>query len=396
MKTLNSFDAMMGAKTVGGTRTKVGYFTSIEGERYLMNNFPSIDTAEVLKKREERRRLEREQKTPEMSMKEEYPEEIKSDDDKTPMMNLEGEGTRKHMGLSKSPDKKKITSTFALADKMAEDIREKEIYDAELYSFKKTKDFNLYGEAREDYQKQKRIVTNRPKMVKELNTKTILIEANTDRRIRISSMANRISSKAPSVTEQRRQGMHQILGKAAGSKQSAHEMIAAQNQATIGAFEDSNNRGLFLTPAQARFGPLRHGNVFTQILHLKNEGIDLCRFTLRQAEDKRVRVQYDTGAVPMGISRKLSVSIYTTGGEPGRLETEFTISTKCEKLIVPVFAQIMGAEEFDNLNEEALRKNKRGILKDTLRVMSGPDIKREEDMHNMDSLERDYDNRLRG
>lgn len=128
-------------------------------------------------------------------------------------------------------------------------------------------------------------------MIKELNTRSILIESNTERRIRISSMANRIGTKAPTVADQRRQGMHQILGKAAGSKQSAHEMIAAQNQATIGAFEDTNNRGLFLSPGQARFGPVRQGNSFSLILSLKNENIDLTRFSLRQAEDKRVKVK---------------------------------------------------------------------------------------------------------
>lgn len=128
-------------------------------------------------------------------------------------------------------------------------------------------------------------------MIKELNTKAILIESNTDRRIRISSMANRIGSKASSVSEQRKQGMHQILGRAAGSKLTAHETIAAQNQATIAAFENANNRGMIITPGEARFGSVLQGSLLSLPLYLKNENIDLCRFTLRQPEDKRVRVK---------------------------------------------------------------------------------------------------------
>lgn len=231
-------------------------------------------------------------------------------------------------------------------------------------------------------------------MVKELNTRAILIESNTDRRIRIASMANRIGSKAPTVSDQRRQGMHQILGKASGSKQSAHEMIAAQNQATIAAFEDTNNRGLFLTPAQARFGPVRCGNAFCLVLNLKNEGVDLVRFSLRQPEDKRIRVQFETGAVPMGISRKLRICLNAT--EPGKLETEIIITTKAEKLTVPIFAQILDADDFDALNEESLKKNKRSVLKQTLNVIGGPEIPRDEELPNLDSIDKDFDNRLKG
>merc|ERR1711974_471760 len=116
--------------------------------------------------------------------------------------------------------------------------------------------------------------------------------------------------------------------------------------------------GLFLTPSQARFGPVRMGNAFSLVLNLKNESIDLVRFSLRQPEDKRVRIHFETGAVPMGISRKLTFVLNAT--EPGKVETEVTIITKMQKLTIPVFAHIMDAQEFDLLNEEAIRKNKRG------------------------------------
>lgn len=76
----------------------------------------------------------------------------------------------------------------------------------------------------------------------------------------------------------------------------------------------------------------------------------------------------------MGINRKLEVCL--NAKESGKVETEIYIISKTEKLTVPVFAQILDADEFDALNEEAIKKNKRGILKQTLVISSGPDIRR--------------------
>ena len=79
------------------------------------------------------------------------------------------------------------------------------------YHDKKTYKFDVYGQDR----KQTQVVPSllRPTPAKELNTRFIAIEAGTDRRIRISSMANRMHVKAPSIDEMRNTGEHTMLKK---------------------------------------------------------------------------------------------------------------------------------------------------------------------------------------
>ena len=87
----------------------------------------------------------------------------------------------------------------------------------EEYHVKKTKEFDVEGKPR--LEKPKVGVLQRTLPDSELNEKYISLDAITDRRVKISSMAPRSYMKAPTVQTMRNQGQHQMISNALTKKQ---------------------------------------------------------------------------------------------------------------------------------------------------------------------------------
>jgi hypothetical protein len=80
---------------------------------------------------------------------------------------------------------------------------------AEEYHVLKTKEFNVTGKLRPLKIKVKSLAKS--KIKPEINEKFVTTESITDKRIKISSMANRAYLNAPSVNQVRKQGQHQMI-----------------------------------------------------------------------------------------------------------------------------------------------------------------------------------------
>ena len=87
----------------------------------------------------------------------------------------------------------------------------------------KTKDFNVYGSLREVRPQVRGLAKSRAQS--ELNEKFITTECITDQRVKISSMAPRLYINAPSVSNVRKTGQHQIIKQAIEKKQNFSEVI---------------------------------------------------------------------------------------------------------------------------------------------------------------------------
>mmetsp|Transcript_39737 Transcript_39737/g.60907 ORF Transcript_39737/g.60907 Transcript_39737/m.60907 type:complete len:179 (-) Transcript_39737:650-1186(-) len=85
-------------------------------------------------------------------------------------------------------------------------LEQEKILKAEEHHVIKTKDFNVFGKLRQDKPFVKATVKSQAQS--ELNEKFITTECITDRRVKISSMANRQYINAPSVEDVRKQGQH--------------------------------------------------------------------------------------------------------------------------------------------------------------------------------------------
>lgn len=77
--------------------------------------------------------------------------------------------------------------------------QEKKAY---FYHEKKRKDFDLYGNERQQKPKVASLLRTQP--ISEINQKYLITEAPLDRKIKIASMKNKLTSQASSMTEMRK------------------------------------------------------------------------------------------------------------------------------------------------------------------------------------------------
>ena len=73
----------------------------------------------------------------------------------------------------------------------------------------KRKDFDVYGRERKEGLSVPSLLRTQP--VSELNQKYLVTEAPVDKKIKISSMKNKLTSEASNMTEMRREGPHANL-----------------------------------------------------------------------------------------------------------------------------------------------------------------------------------------
>lgn len=138
-----------------------------------------------------------------------------------PIVALEPEDQLKQASVEKSKkftSASKITGEGEEEEKMAapslymqekvylKQLDQEKILKAEEHHVIKTKDFDVYGKLRQEHPFVKSIAKS--SVPSELNEKFITTEAITDRRIKISSMANRQYMNAPGIEQVRKQGQH--------------------------------------------------------------------------------------------------------------------------------------------------------------------------------------------
>jgi hypothetical protein len=81
---------------------------------------------------------------------------------------------------------------------------------------------------------------------------------------------------------------------------------------------------------------------------------------------KEVKVLFKPAPIAPGMFVKLAVEICLKQGE--KLESEFEIATKTEIYKIPVFANAVPHEDYEKINEEAIRLHGRNILKPSVKA----------------------------
>ena len=250
-------------------------------------------------------------------------------------------------------------SVFAEVDRLQKLREQAEKDAAEEYSLIKSKNFNVYGNPRPEKPTVNALRTSSPDTAP--NAKFILTESATDRRIRTVSQSNRVHIKAPTVQAMRREGTHSVLYRALMKKQSYQEMIETQNMMVSAYTSDPLKRSLQVLPASLRFGVVRVGEVYEMTLMLKNEDNQLLRFSVRQANRREGKVLFRPAPIAPGMFVRVLAEVFVR--VPEKIETEFEIATKTEIYKIPVFVNAVSNEEFERVNEEAIRMHGRSVLK---------------------------------
>ena len=96
------------------------------------------------------------------------------------------------------------------------------------------------------------------------------------------------------------------------------------------ALHDPLKRAFNVMPSQSRFGAIRAGGTYEVCISCKNEDQMPQRLTVRQGQDKRVRVYvekpdgYVNATVATGAIRRVIVQVRSEGdADVGKLEDEF-------------------------------------------------------------------------
>jgi len=146
-------------------------------------------------------------------------------------------------------------SLYAQEKLYLKQLEQEAVLKAEEHHVIKTKDFDVYGKLRQEKPFVKAIVKSQAQS--ELNEKFITTECITDRRVKVSSMANRQYINAPSVEEVRKQGQHQMILQAINKKQTFSELINQANSMVTSVLHDNLKRSVNILPSQCKFGAVR-------------------------------------------------------------------------------------------------------------------------------------------
>jgi len=161
----------------------------------------------------------------------------------------------KHTGEEMEEEGETGISLYAQEKMYLKQLEQEAILKAEEHHVIKTKDFDVYGKLRQDKPFVKSIVKSQAPS--ELNEKFITTECITDRRVKVSSMANRQYINAPSVEEVRKQGQHQMILQAINKKQTFSELINQANSMVTSVLHDGLKRSVNILPSQCKFGAVR-------------------------------------------------------------------------------------------------------------------------------------------
>ncbi len=142
-----------------------------------------------------------------------------------------------------------------------------------------------------------------------MNEKNILTEAVVEKRVRTSSLANRVFNKATGVNALRNQGQHQAMLMTEDKKYSHNELLEKRNLMIQNEIGDRLKRDLHILPAKIRFGQLRLGGKYQTQVVIKNEDILQQRVTIKQPKLDTIKaVMSSVGPIAMGLSRELIVT----------------------------------------------------------------------------------------
>lgn len=121
----------------------------------------------------------------------------------------------------------------------------------------------------------------------EFNEDYIYIEKMTDKRIKTSSVANRLYFNAPSINMIRKSGQHNFLLEALDKKKTYEEMMERLNLMITSELCDPLNKMLKVEPTSLDFGNLRVGSKFEMSLKIRNDDNITNRVQIRKSSDNK-------------------------------------------------------------------------------------------------------------
>ena len=184
----------------------------------------------------------------------------------------------------------------------------------------------------------------------------------TDKKIRISSMKNKLTTNAPSVSELRNEGLHHTLMRSIDMASAVEDQAEKKNLMIYADLNDKLRRDILINPVEANFGVVRENATYELKIDIKNEDVLCQRIAVKRPKTNFVKAYLnEMGPIPLGITRKVIVQLRTTSDIRGKFSDDFQIVSKHEIYRIPVSAQIVSEEAFLKMGEK--ESSNRSMLK---------------------------------
>jgi hypothetical protein len=240
----------------------------------------------------------------------------------------------------KQPNPKSIVR---MVEEEMEKLQELEEQNNREYHFKKNKVFDVYAKPRTSFPKVKSIYQTNPMSAP--NVKHIEIESQTDRRVKISSMARRLYIPAPSTNQIRNEGHHQNLIKSLDKNNKHEELMIKRNLMQTSASSDALQKDLSILPESINFGTIKAGTYYETKCLIKNEDSIIQRVRVVQPNNLAIKCyQKSQGPIAAGMSREIIVRFTVVPGCESSVYETFQIHSKYKIYTVPVMAAVVGMD----------------------------------------------------
>ena len=182
----------------------------------------------------------------------------------------------------------------------------------------------------------------------EFNEDYIYIEKLTERRVKTSSVANRIYFNAPSVEEIRKSGQHDLLLEAMENRRTPEEMMERLNLMITSELCDPLNKQLKIDPVSLDFGIVCEGKMYQMYFKLRNDDNMTNRVQVRKnMENPNIMIEnFIGGKVVPGETKKVKIVI-NTKDMLGKYSDTVEVQTKSFIYKIPIKALIVKEEEYD-------------------------------------------------
>lgn len=261
-------------------------------------------------------------------------------------------------GQGKRPFRIKNVSTMSVFKQMEKErvLQEDRDRQKNLECLEKMKkEYDIYGKQRKPLEPIFTMFKGVPEF--EFNDKTITVEAPTDKRVKISSTANRAYLLAPSIDEVRNIGTHETLMRTLDKGNTVKD-IEMRGKLMPVSKKENRERDFIIYPHQIDFGDVRPGNCYKAEIVLINDNYFLQRVKILPPADSNIKATLSkTGPIAMGQERRITVFLDTERLEEGEVDTELFIMSKYRKYSIPIKAKL--GPNVDEIKPITLYKGKR-------------------------------------
>ena len=214
----------------------------------------------------------------------------------------------------------------------------KEISDtqiAEEYHQIKSKDHDVYGSTRKSLPFVQSLRS--PSPVSRINTRYVMSETMTDKRVRTISQTHMALFKAPNAQTFRRNS----------------NVSRMQPSILADYISDPFRRVLEVLPALVDFGDVLIGQVHSRKVVLKNEDSLMVRFMIKQSKLQDLKVIFRPGPVAPGMISKLIVELVCR--DVGEIRSEFEVYCKSEIYTIPVMANVLSEQSGQGVASDTIK-----------------------------------------